>query len=163
MGDAPAIVRRARVSRAKRDLARRLRREATEAERRAWEALRDRRCLGLKFRRQQVVRGYIVDFYCAELRLAIEIDGAVHDAPDQIFSDNLRALHVASEADVLIVGIPNAAVSQENLRSLVQAVLDAKRLPLSLQGEGDGGEVLRDPLDAAGQSSLSIGITRDTP
>ena len=139
MGDAPAIVRRARVSRAKRDLARRLRRQATEAERRAWEALRDRRCLGLKFRRQQVVRGYIVDFYCAELRLAIEIDGALHDAPDQIFHDNLRALHLASEADVLIVGIPNAAVSQENLRSLVQAVLDAKRLPLSLQGEGAGG------------------------
>jgi len=138
MGDGPSIVRRARVSCSKRDLARRLRREATEAETRAWEALRDRRCLGLKFRRQQVVRGYIVDFYCAEHRLAIEIDGPIHDDPDQIFHDNLRALHLAGEANVLVVGIPNAAVSQENLRTLVQAVLDARR-PLSLQGEGVGG------------------------
>lgn len=139
MGDDPAIVRRARVSRSKRDLARRLRRRATEAEIRAWEVLRDRRSLGLKFRRQQVIRGYIVDFYCAELRLAIEIDGSVHDDPDQIFYDNLRALHLAAEANVLIVGIPNAAVSQENLRTLLHAVMDARRLPLSLQGEGDGG------------------------
>jgi very-short-patch-repair endonuclease len=139
MGDDPAIVRRARVSRSKRDLARRLRRRATEAEIRAWEVLRDRRCLGLKFRRQQVIRGYIVDFYCAELRLAIELDGSVHDAPDQIFYDNVRALHLAAEANVLIVGIPNAAVSQENLRTLLRAVMDARRLPLSLQGEGAGG------------------------
>jgi very-short-patch-repair endonuclease len=139
MGDGPAIVRRARVSRSKLDLARRLRRRATEAETRAWEALRDRRCLGLKFRRQQVVCGYIVDFYCAELRLAIEIDGTIHDDPTQIFHDSLRALHLATEANVLVIGIQNAAVSQENLRSLVQAVLDARRLPLSLKGEGVGG------------------------
>jgi very-short-patch-repair endonuclease len=70
-------------------------------------------------------------------RLAIEIDGSVHDDPDQIFYDNLRALHLAAEANVLIVGIPNAAVSQENLRTL--AVMDARRRPLSLQGEGAGG------------------------
>jgi very-short-patch-repair endonuclease len=85
--------------------------------------------LGLKFRRQQVIRGYIVDFYCAELRLAIEIDGSVQDDPDQIFYDNLRVLHLAAEANVLIVGIPNAAVSQENLRTLLHAVMDARRRP----------------------------------
>jgi len=48
-----------------------------------WELLRDRRCHGLKFRRQQVVRGFVVDFYCAAHRLAVEIDGGVHDEPDQ--------------------------------------------------------------------------------
>lgn len=132
MGEHPAIVRRARVSKTKRDLARELRRSATDAERRAWEVLRDRRCLGLKFRRQQVIRGFIVDFYCAELRLAIELDGGVHDDPEQIFRDTLRDMLLMTEAEVLVVGIPNSALSAENLRVLIQAVRSARRHPLSL-------------------------------
>ena len=59
--------------------ARNLRKEATLPEKIVWDELRDRKFLGLKFRRQHVLRGYVVDFYCAELRLAIEIDGKVHD------------------------------------------------------------------------------------
>ncbi len=51
------------------------RHDPTAAEAAAWVLLRDRRCLGLKFRRQHVIRGFIVDFYCAELRLAVEVDG----------------------------------------------------------------------------------------
>ena len=78
-----AVTNGARVRPDKRELARALRRSATPSERRMWELLRGRRCLGLKFRRQQVVRGFIVDFYCAELRLALEVDGAVHDDPEQ--------------------------------------------------------------------------------
>src|SRR5438270_10969478 len=49
--------------------ARELRRELTIAERKVWDMLRNRRMLNLKFRRQHVVAGFIVDFYCAELRL----------------------------------------------------------------------------------------------
>jgi very-short-patch-repair endonuclease len=94
--------------------------------------------MGLKFRRQQVIRGYIVDFYCAELRLAIEIDGAVHDEPRPIWSDTLRALHLATEAEVLVGGSPNVAVSSENLRALVQAVLAAKSSPPLPSGRGGG-------------------------
>src|SRR4030095_2515787 len=60
------IIRHARVSTTKRELARRLRREATASERAAWQLLRDRRCHELKFLRQQPIGGYIVDFYCAE-------------------------------------------------------------------------------------------------
>ncbi len=37
-----------------------------------------KRFLGLKFRRQHVIRGYVVDFYCPDLKLAIEIDGSIH-------------------------------------------------------------------------------------
>jgi len=59
-------------------LAKAQRQEPTAAEAAAWALLRNRRCLGLKFRRQHVIRGFIVDFYCVELRLAIEVDGTVH-------------------------------------------------------------------------------------
>ena len=127
------------MSKRKRDFARELRQRATDAERSAWEVLRDRRCLGLKFRRQQVIRGFIVDFYCAELRLAIELDGAVHGDPDHRFRDSVRDMVLASEAEVLVVAIPNALVSEERLRTLLQVVRDARHLPLSLQGEGAGG------------------------
>jgi very-short-patch-repair endonuclease len=59
--------------------AKQMRHFPTEVEERAWEILRDRRLLELKFRRQQVIRGFIVDFYCAEHHLAIELDGPVHE------------------------------------------------------------------------------------
>ena len=55
-----------------------MRKLPTTAEAKAWELLRNCRCLGLKFRRQQVIRGLIVDFYCAEKRLAVELDGDIH-------------------------------------------------------------------------------------
>lgn len=67
-------------ARAKRLMARQLRRDATPVERQAWAVLRGRRILGLKFRRQHVLDGLIVDFYCAELRLVIELDGRHHEA-----------------------------------------------------------------------------------
>ena len=43
-----------------------------------WEALRNRYFLSLKFRRQHLLEGYLLDFYCQELKLAVEIDGAIH-------------------------------------------------------------------------------------
>src|SRR2546429_5169351 len=58
--------------------ARRLRRDQTDAERKLWFRLRDRRLCGLKFRRQAPINQHIVDFCCAEARLIIEIDGGQH-------------------------------------------------------------------------------------
>jgi very-short-patch-repair endonuclease len=58
--------------------ARKLRREATEAERRLWSALRDRRLGGYRFRRQYPIGPFIVDFACTKERLIIEADGGQH-------------------------------------------------------------------------------------
>ncbi|MDP2685404.1 MAG: endonuclease domain-containing protein [bacterium] len=55
-----------------------LRRESPKAEVLLWRHLKGRQTGGYKFRRQYSVGGYVVDFYCAELRLAIEIDGPTH-------------------------------------------------------------------------------------
>ena len=60
-------------------LARSFRRVSTLAEAALWKALRGRRLDGLKFRRQHPVDGFIVDFYCAEQRLIVEVDGSIHD------------------------------------------------------------------------------------
>lgn len=65
------------------------RRNLTEAERIIWNAIRNRK-LGPKFRRQQIIASYIVDFVCLELKLIIEIDGGFHDNIEQQKSDKSR-------------------------------------------------------------------------
>ena len=61
--------------------ARELRRNMTKAERRLWRRLRGEQ-LGVKFRRQQPIGRYIVDFVCLERRLVVEVDGGQHDGSE---------------------------------------------------------------------------------
>ncbi len=59
-------------------LARGLRLRSTDAERHLWRHLRSRGLGGLKFRRQEPIGGYIVDFVCYEKRIVVELDGSQH-------------------------------------------------------------------------------------
>jgi very-short-patch-repair endonuclease len=59
--------------------AREMRTNPTPAEDRLWQRLRRQQINGLRFRRQQVFEGFIVDFYCPEAHLVIEVDGDVHE------------------------------------------------------------------------------------
>ncbi len=59
-------------------LARQMRREPTPAEERLWESLRNRGLDGYKFRRQHSIDRFVVDFYCSEASLVVEVDGPVH-------------------------------------------------------------------------------------
>jgi len=63
----------------KKQFARLLRHESTEEEKIVWKMLRNRKYRNFKFRRQHVIDGFVVDFYCHELSLVIEIDGKIHD------------------------------------------------------------------------------------
>ena len=69
--------------------ARTLRRNMTPAEKVLWENLR-RNQLGVKFRRQQIIQGFIADFYCDSAKLVIEVDGSVHGTPEQKIIDKQR-------------------------------------------------------------------------
>lgn len=109
------------VSAEKADLAKRFRRAATSAEQVAWAILRGRRCLGLKFRRQQVIRGFIVDFYCAQHRLVVEIDGGMHDG--QVEEDTRRD-EALSEIDIQVLRIRNDDVSAETLRVKIEEAIN---------------------------------------
>ena len=70
--------------------ARELRRTLTESERRLWSALRDRRLLDLKFRRQHPVGPFIVDFICLTGALVVELDGSQHHDEEQFWYDYRR-------------------------------------------------------------------------
>jgi very-short-patch-repair endonuclease len=62
----------------KKQFARHLRRSQTYAEQIMWNLLKNRRFKGIKFRRQHVLEGFIVDFFCYKTNLIVEIDGDIH-------------------------------------------------------------------------------------
>jgi len=64
------------------EYARQNRRQPTEAEDLLWQALRNSK-LGVRFRRQHAIEGYIVDFFCTRAFLTIELDGEIHLTPEQ--------------------------------------------------------------------------------
>jgi ATP-dependent DNA helicase RecQ len=70
------------------DRAGQLRHKATPPEQLLWSLLRGRRLGGLKFRRQEPIGPYIVDFCCRDLRLIVELDGTSHE--DKLESDAVR-------------------------------------------------------------------------
>ena len=72
------------------ELARKFRKEQTEPETILWEQLRNRKLHGLKFKRQHRIGHFIVDFYCSELKRVVEVEGGIHEKPDQKEYDALR-------------------------------------------------------------------------
>ncbi len=116
------------------ELARKLRNNATPAEQLLWEIVRDRRLLGLKFRRQHQIGDYIVDFYCDEKKLVVELDGSVHDTPSRKKVDHKRDEYLKS------LGLKVIRIANEQLLNNTATVLNeiaANVLP-SPSGRGSG-------------------------
>ncbi|HWS70802.1 MAG TPA: endonuclease domain-containing protein, partial [Thermoanaerobaculia bacterium] len=99
-----------------RTLERALRQNATLAEQRLWSALR--RSRGFKFRRQHRIGKCVVDFYCAEVRLAIEVDGSFHERRREEDSARDRSLR---RLGVHVIRFRNEAVL-EGLPVVVAAI-----------------------------------------
>jgi adenine-specific DNA methylase/very-short-patch-repair endonuclease len=145
----PPITGHAFVSAEKLNFAKQMRQLPTEAEENVWALLRNRRCNGLKFRRQQVILGFIVDFYCAEQRLAIELDGEIHET--QRDYDHARDALLA-QAHIRVVRLRNEDATEERLRAIT-----SPPNPLSMNGEGEPNPKTDDdlPLDAGGTGALA--------
>src|SRR5215472_12057809 len=74
------------------DFAKRLRRTQTDAERVLWFRLRDRRLAGWKFKRQVPIDRVFVDFFCADAKLIVELDGGQHDSNREKDAERTRDL-----------------------------------------------------------------------
>ncbi|MEW6109825.1 MAG: endonuclease domain-containing protein [Nitrospirota bacterium] len=72
------------------NLAKNLRRQSTDTEQALWKYLRAKRMDGLKFKRQQPIGDYIVDFVCFERKIIIELDGGQHSQPEHMKRDKER-------------------------------------------------------------------------
>lgn len=79
------------------EFARKLRSDATDAEALLWSCLRGRRVNDRKFRRQHPVAPYVLDFFCAEMNLAIELDGGQHNSAKGRAHDARRTAFLQSK------------------------------------------------------------------
>jgi very-short-patch-repair endonuclease len=98
-------------------MARRLRRDQTDAERVLWFRLRARRLNGMKFRRQMPIKSYVVDFCCEAARLVVELDGGQH--AERAAADTERT------ADLEAYGYPVLRFWNNDVLSNIDGVLDA--------------------------------------
>ncbi|MGA7951145.1 MAG: endonuclease domain-containing protein [Thiobacillaceae bacterium] len=105
--------------------ARELRSLQTDAEARLWHLLRDRRFFGHKFRRQHAVENFILDFYCPEQHLAIELDGGQHG--DQSAYDEKREQTLAG-LGIRVLRFWNHDLLQQT-EIVLQVIFDALDMP----------------------------------
>ena len=109
------------VTKEKLQRAKELRRNMTLAEKILWQELRANK-LGVHFRRQQVIAGFIVDFYCHKAALVIEVDGDIHDLQQE---EDARREKVLSEMGLRVVRFGNDEVMKDlsavvgNVRELI--------------------------------------------
>ena len=104
---------------------RELRQNQTEVERLFWERVRDGRFFGLKFKRQYSVGPYILDFYCREKNLAIELDGSQHI--ENVDYDNERTSYLKNFGFIVLRFWNNDVMKNTD------AVLEAIRIELKIE------------------------------
>ena len=162
------VTRNQQVSREKLELARSLRRTMTPEERILWQALRSDKLAGIHFRRQQVIAGFVVDFYCASACLAVEIDGASHNGREDY---DVKRDRVLSELGIRTLRIGNQSVTTD-LDTVLRTILgEVNRIPSEApsseknavprspllktpEGRGDRGEVKRKPTYLEGSDAM---------
>ncbi|MBS1902264.1 MAG: endonuclease domain-containing protein [Bacteroidetes bacterium] len=103
--------------------ARSFRKNPTHTEKLMWHALRRHGQRGLKFRRQHPIIGFIVDFYCAEHRLIVEIDGDVHERSDVERRDATRQ-RALEQAGFRLIRFTTNQVSM-NIDGVISSILVA--------------------------------------
>ncbi|PIQ97889.1 MAG: hypothetical protein COV67_01865 [Nitrospinae bacterium CG11_big_fil_rev_8_21_14_0_20_56_8] len=118
------------------EFARNLRKEQTEAEHLLWALLRDRRFLGFKFRRQHPVDPYVLDFYCHEASLGIELDGGQHNEPENEAHDRKRTEFLAQKG-IRVLRFWNNEVFSET-EGILRSIYDALTPALSRRERGNG-------------------------
>jgi very-short-patch-repair endonuclease len=117
--------------------ARTLRRRPTNAEERLWRRLRGKQ-LGVRFRRQHPIAGYIVDFYCAPARLVIELDGGGHASEEQRRYDARRDRELTRRGlQVLRVWNPEVVSNPEAVLERIWAYVHGGDVRAAGDREGD--------------------------
>jgi len=126
------------------EIARQFRKESTKGEKILWEALRGKKLDGIKFRRQQPVGYFVVDFYNSVNRLVVEVDGPIHEIQKE--ADEARQ-KILEELGLVVFRIKSEVV-EDNLPMALAPIRDEIRrlgfknsqgIPSSFMGEGEGG------------------------
>ena len=121
------------------EVAREFRKEPTEGERILWGALRGKKLDGIKFRRQQPVGYFIVDFYASAFRLVVEVDGPIHDQQievDRARQDILEALGLTVFRIKTEIPESNLPFALNMIRRKIQELNQNPKVPSPRVGEG---------------------------
>jgi len=113
-----------------------LRQEMTRPEQLLWERLCNRQLSGLKFRRQHPLGPFITDFYCAEKRLVLEIDGDIHDLQREQDEQRTRQFE---EFGYRVIRFRNEEI-EANIGLVLMKILEACQLPSPRIGRRAGDE-----------------------
>jgi len=106
---------------------RELRLNSADAERLVWRLLRNRQLAGAKLCRQHQFGPYILDFYCAEHRLAVEVDGGQHCHDDQVDKDAIRMRYLEGRG-VHVLRFTNSEVVQRT-EAVIEQIWQALENP----------------------------------
>ena len=118
-------------------VARLLRKSSTDTERLLWQHLRAGRFYGHKFKRQQPLGNYVVDFVCFEARLIIELDGGQH--ADQADADKIRGQWLNGQGFRVLRFWNNEVLTNlEGVMQCMHAALSPSPRPSPVKGEGEG-------------------------
>jgi len=130
-------------------IARKLRKADTWAEQLLWRWLRDRRFSAYKFRRQVPMGLHILDFYCFEAKVNIELDGSQHGHPEHLDADAARDAWLA-ERDIKVMRFWNARLRREKqvVRDAIWQALQ-ERAPKPMPKYCRTGVVGEEPLSEA--------------
>ncbi len=117
---------------------RNLRKNLTNAEKLLWERIRRRQIRNKRFLRQYGVGKYVIDFYCPEIKLAIEADGDTHDSDEEILYDKKRQKEIEKYGITFLqFGNEEIFANIESLIKKIEAVID--KTPLIPPFEKGGG------------------------
>jgi very-short-patch-repair endonuclease len=108
------------VSRKLKERSKELRVQMTPAESKLWQRLRGGRLQGFHFRRQQIIGRFIVDFYCHQAGLVVEVDGGIHSEQQEYDQERDRMLQ---DLDLVVLRFTNQDVNH-NLDEVLAAILD---------------------------------------
>ena len=106
-----------------------MRRTATPQEAKLWAAIRANQLGGVHFRRQQIINGFLADFYCSGAKLVIELDGTVHDGQGEYDSERTE---IFNQLGLHVIRFSNDQIDRE-FDSVLQEIQKAakERLPMS--------------------------------
>lgn len=110
-----------------------LRNNGTMAEAYMWKMIKGRQIEGVRFRRQFSIAPYIIDYYCPEVRLGIELDGDFHFSADGYEHDQVRSSYLQEQHGILLLRYENKDVFRfpetilKQIRTIVKERLEDRR------------------------------------
>ncbi len=114
-----------------------MRNKPTEAEAKLWDALKGKKLAGYKFRRQHILGSYIADFLCLKENLIIEVDGLIHELPENKLSDAERTKWLENEGYKVIRFTNNQVIQQ--IDEVLDEIIASMRGSSPLGGKGAEG------------------------